>query len=55
MTQVTGVLGLRIKWSRTDYSSQFEYTLDDGSELFLGRGKTYNCIVADLDEIVFEQ
>jgi len=43
-----------IKWSRPDYSSQFEYTLDDGSELFLGRGKTYICIVPDTGDIVFE-
>jgi len=50
---VCGGKYIDIKWSRTDYSSQFKYALDDGSELFLGRGKTYICIVSDLDEIVF--
>ena len=42
-----------IKWSRTDDSSQFEYTLVDGSELSFGRGKTYICIVPETDKIVF--
>ena len=44
----------RTEWSGTDNSPQFTYTLDNGTELFFGRGKTYVCIIADTDEIVFE-
>jgi hypothetical protein len=42
-----------INWSRADLSSQFIYTLADGSELELGRGKTYICIVPTNRETVF--
>ena len=34
-----------INWSRADNSSQFSYTLANGSNLVLGQGKTYICIV----------
>ena len=45
---------IEIQWSRADNSSQFAYTLKDGSELLLGRGKTFICIAAKADEIKFE-
>ena len=43
-----------IEWSREDESSQFEYTLPDGSPLELGQGKSYICIVSNNSEVVFE-
>jgi len=36
---------IRINWARTNKSSQFVYTLEDGSPLFLSAGKTYICIL----------
>jgi hypothetical protein len=36
---------IEINWSRPNYSSQFSYTLKDGTELVLGRGKTYIGII----------
>ena len=42
-----------IEWSREDESSQFEYTLPDGSELVLGQGKSYICVISNNSEVVF--
>ena len=42
---VCGGRYVEIKWSRQDNTSQFSYTLANGSELVLGAGKTYICIV----------
>jgi hypothetical protein len=36
---------IEIEWHRPDYSDQFSYTLKDGTELILGRGKTYIGII----------
>ena len=47
---VCGGKYIEINWSRADNSSQFKYTLKDGSDLVLGRGKTYICIIpSDVD------
>lgn len=40
-----------IKWSRAKNSSQFIFTLVDGTELVFGRGKTYICIISNKDMI----
>jgi hypothetical protein len=48
---VCGGQFIDIEWSRTDNSSQFVYTNIDGSELILGRGKTYICIVSLTDTV----
>ena len=42
-----------IEWSRENESSQFEYTLPDGSDLVLGQGKSYICIISNNSEVVF--
>ena len=42
-----------INWSRENDSAQFEYTLDDGSALSLGRGRTYICIVPNDFDVDF--
>ena len=34
-----------IIWSKTGYTSQFNYTREDGTELELGRGTSYVCII----------
>ena len=36
---------IEIEWSRDGEGSQFEYWLKDGSQLVLGQGKTYICII----------
>lgn len=36
-----------IKWSKDSYTSQFVYTLEDGSELEFGRGTSYICIIPE--------
>ena len=43
-----------IIWSRADESSQFEYTLPDGSPLYLGIGRTFIGVVPNTLEHVFE-
>jgi len=44
---------IEIDWSRENDSAQFKYTLKDGSELVLGQGKTYICIVPNnLDQTI---
>jgi len=43
-----------IKWSRENYSSQFVYTLEDGTPLTLGRGNTYVCVMKNGNDITFE-
>ena len=45
---------VEIRWSREDLTSQFQYTLEDGSELVLGRGRTYICVVPTAAVINFE-
>ena len=45
---------IEIEWSRNDVSSQFEYTLKDGTELVFGQGKTYICIVPLATTMAFE-
>jgi len=42
-----------IEWSRANDSSQFIYTLEDGSELILAQGQTYICIIPNATEIEF--
>ena len=42
---VCGGQYVEINWSRADATSQFSYTVKDGSELVFGRGRTYICIV----------
>ena len=39
-----------IKWTRSSLDDSFHYTLEDGSKLALGIGKTFVC-VSDLDGI----
>lgn len=34
-----------ITWKKDSYTSQFEYFLEDGTDLVFGRGRTYVCIV----------
>ena len=51
---VCGGKFIEIEWSREDESSQFVYTLTDGSELVFGQGKSYICIVSNNSEVVFE-
>ncbi|NLL39460.1 MAG: DUF3048 domain-containing protein [Clostridiales bacterium] len=34
-----------ITWKKDGYTSQFEYFLEDGTDLIFGRGSTYICIV----------
>ena len=50
---ICGGRQIGIKWSRPDLSSQFSYTLADGSGLTLGRGKTYICIIPNENEVNF--
>jgi len=45
---------IRINWSRSDKSSQFTYTHEDGSRLELGIGKTYICILPTNIDPTFE-
>ena len=42
---VNGGAYVDILWSRENESAQFGYTLADGSELVLGQGKTYICLI----------
>ena len=44
---------IEINWSRAANESQFIYTLKDGSELALGQGKTYICIIRSNMEVDF--
>ena len=48
-----GGVYVSIKWSREDATSQFRYTLADGSELILGRGKTYICLIRPTGTVEF--
>jgi hypothetical protein len=50
---VNGGKYIPINWSREDNSSQFIYTLEDDSPLYLGRGQTYIAIVRANTEIDF--
>jgi len=43
---------IEIDWSRDDLTSQFIYSLKDGSELILGQGKTYICIVSNSVDVI---
>jgi len=45
---------IEIKWSRPTKESQFVYTLKDGSELELGRGKTYVGITSINTDVTFK-
>ena len=42
---INGGKYIPINWSRADNESQFHYTLEDGSELMLGRGQTFIAII----------
>ena len=42
---VCGGMYVEVNWSRENDSAQFRYTLKDGSDLVLGQGSTYICIV----------
>jgi len=44
---------VEINWSRANESSQFIYTLTDGSELVLGQGKTYICLIRNNMNVEF--
>ena len=44
---VNGGKYVEITWSRSSDTSQFEYKLLDGSELVMGQGRTYICIISD--------
>ena len=44
---------IEIEWSRADDSSQYVYTLLDGSELVLGRGRSYICIISNDSTVDF--
>ena len=35
-----------IQWSREDRNSPFVYTLEDGTPLTLGQGKSYICLIS---------
>jgi len=50
---VNGGKYIEINWYRDDESSQFTFTLHDGSELIFGQGKTYVCIVRNNTEMDF--
>ena len=50
---VSGGRYVEINWSRASKSAQFVYTFEDGSEVELGRGKTYIGIVPVLSETSF--
>lgn len=41
---ICGGQKIDINWSKSDYSSQFVYTLADGTELEFGRGTSFICI-----------
>jgi hypothetical protein len=45
---------IEIDWSRAGLTSQFLYALKDGSELTLGQGKTYICIVSASVDVTLE-
>ncbi|MDR2590497.1 MAG: DUF3048 domain-containing protein [Oscillospiraceae bacterium] len=51
---INGGKYIEITWSRETESSQFVYTLKDGSELKLGRGTTFICIVASNMDPMFK-
>ena len=42
---VCGGQYIDIKWSKDSVSAPLVYTLEDGSELYFGRGNTYVCVV----------
>lgn len=50
---VCGGQYIDINWSKENEASQFIYTLNDGSELVLGQGKTYICIVSRTSNLSF--
>jgi len=50
---VNGGKYIEIDWSREDATSQFVYTLKDGSELELGIGNTFICIIPTNMEATF--
>ena len=41
-----GGKSIPIQWSKADRNSPFVYTLEDGTPLALGQGKTYVCIIS---------
>jgi len=51
---INGGYYTEIMWSRADESSQFEYTLPDGSPLYLGIGRTFISVVPNDLEHIFE-
>ena len=51
---VNGGRFIQINWSRADKSSPFVYTLRNGSDLELGRGSTYICIIPTNMSATFE-
>ena len=44
---------VEIQWSRENESAQFRYTLKDGSELVLGQGKTFICLIRTTGTVDF--
>ena len=51
---VNGGKYIEITWSRAGEPDQFRYTLTDGTELILGQGKSYICLISENAEIDFE-
>ena len=45
-------MAVPISWSRASETSPFLYTYEDGSEVILGAGKTYICIIPESDGAV---
>ena len=43
-----------INWQKDSYTSQFVYTLEDGTEVTFGRGTTYVNIMPTNSEVIFE-
>ena len=46
---------IEIEWSRENDSSQFIYTLPDGTPLTLRQGRTYICIIPNSMEVTFDE
>lgn len=45
-TYFCGGRSVPIRWSKADRNSPFRYTLEDGTPLTLGRGRSYICIIS---------
>ena len=51
---VCGGKAIEIKWSKPTSTSQFSYTLTDGTPLQLGQGKTFICVVPKESNVEFK-